>query len=73
MEMPTLTLAAGIDWLEKEHPWPGLKAIGKVAREGEKAEKTRTEMGYYMLCRALTPAPFNEVARQQRAVENYPH
>jgi hypothetical protein len=73
MEMPTLTLPAGIVWLEKEHQWPGLKAIGKAAREGEKAEKSTTEIGYYLLCRALTPAPFNDVARQQRAVENYPH
>ena len=51
----------------------GMKAIGKTVREGERAEKTTAEMGYYLVCRALTTAPSNEVARQQWDVENYPH
>ena len=73
METPTATLPTGIVWLERKHQWPGLKPIGKAVREGEGAEKTTTEMGYYLVCRALTPAPFNEVARQQWDVENYLH
>jgi hypothetical protein len=71
-EAPTLTLPTGIVLLEKEHQWPGLKAIGKPAGEGERAENTTTEMGNGVLSAlpALTPAPFNEVARQQWDVGN---
>ncbi|HEY6844704.1 MAG TPA: ISAs1 family transposase [Terracidiphilus sp.] len=73
METSTATLPTGTVWLEKERQWPGMKAIGKTVREGERAEKTTAEMGYYLVCRALTTAPSNEVARQQWDVENYPH
>jgi hypothetical protein len=70
METSTATLPTGIVWLEKERQWLGLKAIGKAVWEGERAEKTTTEMGYYLVCWALTPAPFNVVARQQWDVED---
>jgi hypothetical protein len=73
METSTATLPTGTVWLEKERQWPGMNAIGKTVREGERAEKTTAEMGYDLVCRALTTAPSNEVARQQWDVENYPH
>jgi predicted transposase YbfD/YdcC len=28
IETRTATVSTEIDWLQKEHPWPGLKAIG---------------------------------------------
>ena len=34
---------------QKQHQWPGLKAIGKVVRVRETAEKTTTETAYYLL------------------------
>jgi predicted transposase YbfD/YdcC len=62
-----------IDWLQKQHQWPGLKAVGKVVRMRETAEKTTTETAYYLLSSELTPERFNEVARQHWGVENSLH
>ena len=40
IETRTATVSTEIDWLQKQHQWPGLKAIGKVERVRETAEKT---------------------------------
>ncbi len=43
IETRTATVSTEIGWLEKQHQWPGLKAIGKVVRVRETADKTTTE------------------------------
>src|SRR5258708_31081873 len=53
IETRTATVSTAIDWLQKEHHWPGLKAIGKV-RTRETADKTTTETAYYLLSAALS-------------------
>jgi predicted transposase YbfD/YdcC len=73
IETRTATVSTEIDWLQKQHQWPGLKAIGKVVRRRETAEKTTTETAYYLLSRVLSPGRFNEVARQHWSVENSLH
>ena len=70
IETRTASVSTEIDWLQKQHQWPGLKAVGKVVRMRETAEKTTTETAYYLLSAALTPERFNEVARQHWGVEN---
>ena len=62
IETRTATVSTEIGWLQKQHQWPGLKAIGKVVRVRETAEKTTTETAHYLLSRALAPERFNEVA-----------
>jgi predicted transposase YbfD/YdcC len=73
IETRTATVSTEIDWLEKQHQWPGLKAIGKVVRVRQTADKTTTEIAYYLLSRALSPQRFNEVARQHWSIENSLH
>lgn len=73
IETRTATLSAEIDWLQKQHQWPGLKAIGKVERVRQTAEKTTTETAYYLLSKPLTPERLNEVVRQHWSIENSLH
>jgi len=72
IETRTATVSTEIDWLEKQHQWPGLKAIGKVVRVRETADKT-TETAYYLLSRVLSPERFNQVVRQHWGIENSLH
>jgi predicted transposase YbfD/YdcC len=62
-----------IDWLQKRHQWPGLKAIGKVVRTCETADKTTTETAYCLLSRVLSPERLNQVVRQHWGIENSLH
>jgi len=73
IETRTATVSTEIDWLEKQHQWPGLKAIGKVVRVRETAEKTTSETAYYLLSAALPPERFNAVVRQHWGIENSLH
>jgi predicted transposase YbfD/YdcC len=73
IETRTATVSTEIDWLQKQHQWPGLKAIGKVVRVREAADKTATETAYYLLSRALSPERFNQVIRQHWGIENSLH
>jgi len=73
IETCTATVSTAIDWLQKEHHWPGLKAIGKVVRTRETSDKTTTETAYYLLSAALSAERFNEVVRQHWGVENRLH
>src|SRR5271169_3766661 len=73
IETRTATVSTDIDWLQKEHHWPGLAAIGKIVRTRETAAKTTTETAYYLLSTALSGERFNEVARSHWGVENRLH
>jgi len=73
IETRTATVSTEIDWLIKQHRWPGLKAIGKVVRERQTAGKTTTETAYYLLSAPLVPERFNEVVRQHWGVKNSLH
>ncbi len=53
IETRSATVSTEIDWLQKQHQWPGLKAIGKVVRRRETADKTTTDTAYYLLGTAL--------------------
>ena len=73
IETRTATVSTDIDWLQKQHLWPGLKAIGKVVRVRETGDKTTTETAYYLLSTALSPERFNVVVRQHWGIENSLH
>jgi predicted transposase YbfD/YdcC len=73
IETRTATVSTEIDWLQKQHQWPALKAIGKVVRVRQAGEKTTTETAYYLLSRALSPERFNQVVRQHWGIENKLH
>lgn len=73
IETRTATVSTDIGWLQEQHHWPGLAAIGKVVRIRETAVKTTTETAYYLLSTALSGARFNEVVRSHWGVENRLH
>ena len=54
IETRTATVSTDIDWLQDDHHWPGLAAIGKVTRSREAASKTTTETAYYLLSTPLS-------------------
>jgi hypothetical protein len=43
IETRTAVVSGDIDWLQKQHDWPGLAAIAKVERSREEADKTTDE------------------------------
>jgi predicted transposase YbfD/YdcC len=73
IEIRTATVSTDIDRLQDAHHWPGLAAIGKVARIRETATKITTETSYYLLSTSLSAGRFNEVAREHWSVENRLH
>ena len=73
IETRTATVSTEIGWLQKQHQWPALKAIGKVERRRETADKTTTETAYYLLSSELTAERLNEVVRQHWSIENRLH
>lgn len=73
IETCTSLVSADIGWLQEQHAWPGLAAIGRVVRTRETATKTSTETACYLLSTPLSAARFGEVARAHRGVENGLH
>ena len=73
IETRTAAVSTDIAWLQDDHRWPGLKAIGKVDRIRETSAGPTTETAFYLLSTALSPERFNEVVRQHWAVENRLH
>ncbi len=73
VETRTATVSTDIEWLVKQHQWPGLAAIGKVERTRETLNKTTCETAYYLLSAPLTPERFNAVVRSHWAIENRLH
>lgn len=73
IETRAATLSTDIDWLQEDHQWPGLMAIGKVARTRQTTDKTTTETAYYLLSAPLSPERFNEVVRSHWDIENRLH
>ena len=73
IETRTSTVSTDIGWLQEDHQWPGLAAIGKVARIRETAAKTTTETAYYLLSLPLSAEPFGMVVRSHWGVENRLH
>jgi len=73
IETRTATASTDIAWLQEDHRWPGLAAIGKVVRVRETTSKTTTETAYYLLSTPLAGERFNEVAREHWGIENRLH
>lgn len=73
IETRTSLVCTEIGWLQEQHAWPGLAAIGQVIRIREVGTKVTTETAYYLLSTALSAARFGEVARAHCGVENGLH
>ena len=73
IETRTAMVSSDIAWLQEQHAWPGLAAVGKVLRTRESGDKITTEAAYYLLSRPLSAERFGEVARQHWGIENSLH
>ena len=73
IETRTGEVSTDIGWLQKQHAWPNLAAIGKMVRTRETPAKTTTETSYYLLSTPLSAARFTEMARAQWGIENGLH
>ena len=73
IETRTAMVSTDIEWLQKDHQWPGLAAIGKVVRIRDALDKTTTETAYYLLSKTLSAERFNAVVRHHWGVENRLH
>lgn len=73
IEIRTAMISTDIGWLQKNHAWPGLTAIGKVERVRETATKTTTETAYYLLSTPLSTERFEQVVRAHWDIENGLH
>jgi predicted transposase YbfD/YdcC len=73
VETRIATVSTDISWLQDQHEWPGLAAVGKVERIRETADKTTRETAYYLLSTGLSSERFLEVVRSHWGVENRLH
>ena len=77
IETRTSMVSTNIDWIQKDHNWPGLEAVGKVIRIREVTAKgitkTSTESAYYLLSTPLSSEKFGQVVRSHWGIENGLH
>jgi predicted transposase YbfD/YdcC len=62
-----------LDWLQKQHHWPGLKAIGLVEDERRIGTTRTVESRYYLLSKALSAKSFGATVRSHWGIENRLH
>lgn len=60
-------------WLQAEHHWPGLAAIGMVQTERRLADATTIGTRYYLLSRPLSAQALGEAVRGHWGIENQVH
>ncbi len=63
IETRTAALTSDIAWLQENHRWPGLKAVGKITASREINGKTTVETRCYLLSQAFPPERFNLAKR----------
>jgi predicted transposase YbfD/YdcC len=60
-------------WLQEQHHWPGLKAIGLVEDERRIGTTRTTESRYYLLSTPLSAKSFGATVRSHWGIENRLH
>jgi predicted transposase YbfD/YdcC len=73
IETRTAALTTDIAWLQDNHDWPGLKAIGKITATREIDGRISIETRCYLLSRAFPPERFNAIVRSHWGIENGLH
>lgn len=62
-----------LEWVQSEHKWPGLQAIGMVEAERRIGTERQVETRYYVLSRRLSAQGFGEAVRSHWGIENQVH
>lgn len=73
LEQRIAVVSRSIDWLQKEHKWPGLKTIGMVNSHVTKGDKETSETRFYISSLELSAQQLNEIARKHWGIENQLH
>ena len=73
IEIRTSVVSTEIAWVQEQHDWPGLAALGKITRTREVRGATSTETAYYVLSAPLSAERFGQVVRQHWGIENQLH
>jgi predicted transposase YbfD/YdcC len=73
IEVRAAALSTDIAWLQENHDWPGLQAIGKVSASREAQGHTSRETRYFLLSQAFSPERFAEIVRAHWRIENGLH
>ena len=60
-------------WVQAEHHWPGLQAIGMVQTERRLADTITVGTRYYLLSRPLSAQALGEAVRSHWGIENQVH
>jgi predicted transposase YbfD/YdcC len=68
-----LTDAATLAWLQAQHQWPGLAALGLVVSERRLDGSATREERYYLLSDALSAVAFGAAVRSHWGIENQVH
>lgn len=66
-------LCTEIEWLRKEHGWPGLACVGKITATREKNGQSSVQTRYYLLSRVMQADEFMSLVRNHWAIENSLH
>ena len=73
VETRRATVIHDIDWLQKRHNWPGLKAVVMLETEREIGAKIETETRFYVTSLTDPAEKLARVIRQHWAIENSLH
>jgi len=73
IETRKTTVIHDVDWLQKRHNWPGLKAIVMVESTREIQGKTEQETRFYLTSLVMMAALLGPVIRSHWAIENSLH
>jgi len=73
IETRRAAVLSDVDFLCRDHQWPGLAAVGKITAAREMNGKTTTAIRYYLLSKPLSAKRFLAVVRAHWGIENELH
>jgi predicted transposase YbfD/YdcC len=73
IETRRTTVIHDVDWLQKRHNWPGLKAVVMIESQRETGPKIETETRFYITSLTDPAEKLAAVVRQHWAIENSLH
>lgn len=73
IETRTTTVVHDVEWLQKRHRWPGLKAVVIVESSREIGGKTEQETRFYITSLVMAAALIGPIVRSHWAIENSLH
>jgi predicted transposase YbfD/YdcC len=73
IETRTVTVFQDVEWLQKEHQWPGLKSVVMVESKRESAGKAEAETRFYITSLVLLAKALGPMIRSHWMIENGLH